>query len=83
MRKVTKGAAFVFGMVCIIGMFAIMVLLHVCGKSEGYPIAAFLTAVVGLVTTYMGIDTANNAARGKWFNQGVADLDAKNNGGGK
>jgi len=81
MRKLTKGAAFVFGMVSILAMFALVVAVSVfkLATSNELMVAAFLTAIVGLVTSYMGIDVANNAARGKWFNQGVAELDAKNN----
>ena len=88
MKKVTKGAAFVFGMCCMMSMFLIVVTVHIFKLAEANElmVGSFLMGIGGLVTSYMGIDVANNAARGKWFNQSVADLDAKNrdkNGGGK
>jgi len=76
MKRISKGTAFIFGMICIIVMFIVIIILHLFEKSKDFPISAFLTAVVGLVTTYMGIDVANNAARGKNFNIEVAKLDA-------
>jgi len=76
MIKISKGNAFIIGMCCIIGMFAVMVLLHLFKMSADFPIGAFLTAAAGLATTYMGIDVANNAARGKFFNENIAKLDA-------
>jgi len=79
MKKLSKSSAFVFGMICIIGMFAAILLLHAFDRALDFPVGLFLTAVVGLVTSYMGIDVANNAARGKYFNEGVAKLDAENN----
>jgi len=79
MKKVSKGAAFIFGMICIIGMFIAVITAHILEKAVNFPVGLFLTAVVGLVTSYMGIDVANNAARGKYFNEGVAKLDAENN----
>jgi len=87
-KRVTKGAAFVFGMCCMMGMFIIVVAVHIFKLAEANElmVGSFLMGIGGLVTSYMGIDVANNAARGKWFNQGVADMDAKNreeNGGGK
>jgi len=78
-KKISKGFAFIFGMICIIGMFTAILLLHAFGLALNFPVGLFLTAVVGLVTSYMGIDVANNAARGKYFNEGVAKLDAENN----
>jgi len=80
MAKISKGNAFIIGMCFIIGMFAVMVFLHLFKMSADFPIGAFLTAAAGLTTTYMGIDVANNAARGKYFNEGVAKLDALNSG---
>jgi len=80
MKKISKGAAFVFGMVCIIVMFALVLATHFFDKALNFPVGLFLTAVVGLVTSYMGIDVANNAARGKYFRPEVAELDAKQRG---
>jgi len=80
MKKISKGFAFVFGMICIIVMFMAILVLHAFEKATTFPAGLFLTAVVGLVTSYMGIDVANNAARGKYFNESVAELDAKNRG---
>ena len=78
MKKISKGFAFILGVCCIIGMLIIMVALHLFNKSADFPIGVFLTAVVGLVTTYMGIDVANNAARGKCFNENIPKIDAMN-----
>jgi len=76
MAKISKGTAFILGMCCIGGMFVVMIVLHIIGKSSDFPIGVFLTAFVGLPTTYMGIDVANNAARGKFFNPEIPKLDA-------
>jgi len=81
-KKVTKGAAFIFGMVSILVMFLLVIVITVfnLANTSDLLVSAFLTAVVGLVTSYMGIDVANNAARGRFFRQEVADLDAKERG---
>ena len=80
MKKISKSGAFVFGMVCILIMFAAVIISHFLDKALNFPVGLFLTAVVGLVTSYMGIDVANNAARGKYFNENVAKLDAEQGG---
>ena len=81
MKKVTKGAAFIIGMACIMLMFAAVAVFNIFKVAETNELMAgsFLFAIVSLVTSYMGIDVANNAARGKYFNEGVAKLDAENN----
>jgi len=78
MKKISKGFAFIFGMVCILIMFIVVGTLHYFEKAVNFPVGLFLTAVVGLVTSYMGIDVANNAARGKYYKKEVAELDAEN-----
>jgi len=81
-KKVTKGAAFIFGMVSILSMFLLVAIISIFDltTTSDLMVGSFLMAVVGLVTSYMGIDTANNAARGKWFNENVARLDAEQRG---
>jgi len=79
MKKISKGSAFIFGMCCINGMFFVVIITHILEKAVNFPVGLFLTAVVGLVTSYMGIDVANNAYRGKYFNENVAKLDSENN----
>jgi hypothetical protein len=80
MKKINKTFAFIFGMVCIIGMFAVVLLFHAFDKATTFPVGSFLTAVVGLVTSYMGIEVVNNGVRGKCFEERVAKLDAENRG---
>jgi len=82
MGKVSKGAAFVFGMISIISLFLIVAVISIfkLADTNNLMVAAFLTAIVGMVTSYMGIDVANNAARGKYFNENVAKLDAEQRG---
>jgi len=82
MSKVTKGAAFIFGMISILSLFLIVaaIVIFKLAAANELMVAAFLTAIVGLVTSYMGIDVANNAARGKYFRPEVAELDAKERG---
>jgi len=79
MKKVTKGAAFIIGIFCIMAMFIAVALLRVFDLAETNELMAgsFLMATVSLVTSYMGIDVANNAARGKWFNENIPKLDAE------
>jgi arginine exporter protein ArgO len=79
-KKVSKGAAFVFGMCCMMGMFLIVVAVHIFKLAEANDlmVGSFLMGIGGLVTSYMGIDVANNAARGKYYKAEVAELDAKN-----
>jgi ABC-type Fe3+-siderophore transport system permease subunit len=82
MGKVSKGVAFIFGMVSILSMFVIVAVISIFKLTETNElmIAAFLTAIVGMVTSYMGIEVVNNGVRGKCFRQEVADLDAKERG---
>jgi len=81
-RKITKGAAFIFGMVSILSMFLLVIIISIfkLTATNEIMIGSFLTAVVGLVTSYMGIDVANNAARGKFYRPEVAELDARERG---
>jgi hypothetical protein len=80
MKKISKGGAFIFGMVSILVMFAAILTLSAFEIATTFPVGLFLTAVIGLVTSYMGIDVVNNGVRGKCFRQEVADLDAKERG---
>ena len=79
MKKISKGFAFIFGMISILSMFLLVVIISIfkLTTTNELMVAAFLTALVGMVTSYMGIDVANNGVRGKCFRQEVADLDAK------
>jgi len=79
MGKVTKGAAFIFGMLCIMFIFIALVLLRAFKvvETNDLMLAAFLTAIVGLVTSYMGIDVVNNGVRGKCYNENIPKIDAE------
>jgi hypothetical protein len=82
MKKLSKGGAFIFGMISILSVFLIVVVVSIFDltNTNELMIAAFLTAIVGMVTSYMGIDVVNNGVRGKCYRQEVADLDAKQRG---
>jgi hypothetical protein len=82
MKKISKGFAFVFGMVSILSMFLLVVIISIfkLTTTNELMVAAFLTALVGMVTSYMGIDVVNNGVRGKCFDERVAKLDAENRG---
>jgi len=79
-KKISKGYAFIFGMICILALFVVTGTLHFFEKATSLPVGSFLTAIVGLVTSYMGIDVVNNGVRGKCFNPEVAKLDAEQRG---
>jgi len=39
------------------------------------PLGAILTAVVSLVSAYIGLQVANNGVKGKWFNKALYDAE--------
>jgi len=82
MGKVSKGAAFVFGMISILSMFIIVAVVSIFKLTETNElmVGAFLTAVVGMVTSYMGIQMANNGVIGKNYR---SELDDRRNGNGE
>jgi len=79
MGKVTKGAAFIFGMISILSLFLIVaaIVIFKLAAANELMVAAFLTAIVGLVTSYMGIDVVNNGVRGKCYNENIPKIDAE------
>ncbi len=74
----TKSRAFVVTLFAILIMFtAICILLLLKIDIDKIPIGAFLTAVVSLGAGFMGIQVANNGVRGKFYNEGVREADAR------
>ncbi|MDR0443262.1 MAG: hypothetical protein LBH44_07650 [Treponema sp.] len=61
--------AFIFGAMCVTGYL-----------SDDYslvPAGACLAALVTITTTYMGIQTANNGVKGKYWNSDMAEFENK------
>jgi predicted neutral ceramidase superfamily lipid hydrolase len=75
--KVSKGAAFMAVIICIMLVFIIAALMVILGKLTDIYVAAVLTALVTMGTTYVGLQVANNGVRGKWFREEIQQIDEK------
>jgi hypothetical protein len=64
--KVTKGRAFVYSLISIMGVYIISAVFFKAG-SEG---PAF-TAIVALASMYILGNVADNGVKGKFFNEGL------------
>jgi hypothetical protein len=71
----TKGKAFGLCLLAVMVIFLCVFLLVALkgGELSIIPVTACLTAVVTVTTAYMGIQTANNGVKGKYWNQDMYD----------
>jgi uncharacterized membrane protein len=64
----SKGNAFIIGMVVLVGIFVAMFF-----SEDHTQYGAIITGVVSLTTLYMGANVADHAAKGAFFNQQLHD----------
>jgi len=64
--KVTKGLAFIFGIIGVIILAAIT--LVIVPSAAEVIIPGAILGIVGVTTTYIGGNVADNALKGKFYN---------------
>jgi len=75
----TKAFAFTLSVILIMFMFCILIVMYLKKIDvKDFPTGAFLTAIVAITTSYMGIQVVNNGVLGKCYRKEVAELDRIN-----
>lgn len=75
--RLHKGTAFLITVGAIMVGFLLEWIALLLERTDRLSVGALFGALVGIGTTYVGLQVANNGVRGKYYEKGIAEADAE------